>query len=590
MLLELRIRDFAIIDRLDLEFSPGLTLLTGETGAGKSIIIDALALVLGDRADPAMVRAGSAQAAVEAVFDLGSAPPEVARQLAELGFEAEDSLLILRREIQAGGRSLGRLNGRTVPASVLQQVGRRLVDIHGQTENLSLLRPAEQLELLDRYGGLEPARREFAGLVQRYRRLRSEIDGLRQALADRDRRLELLEFQVNEIRSANLQAGEEERLLDEHRRLSNAEEIRRRAEAAYAALRQGRPGRPAALDLLAEAALELKALAEFDRGLEPLLSDLTDATERLTDLARALRNYAEGVEADPARLAEVEERLRLIDRLKRKYGPTVADILAYADRAGAELEQTLTGEERLAELEAELEALRTELARRARELSARRRDAARRLEAAVAAELEGLKLGHTRFQVGFATGEAPEGEGLPVDGQAVAFDLTGIDRVEFLVSTNPGEPLRPLAKVASGGETARLMLALKVVLAEADPVPTLVFDEVDVGVGGRSGQVVGETLWRLGRHHQVLCITHLPQVAAFADDHLAVTKELASDRAVVRVRRLSGAERVAELAAMLGGDTAVNRRSAGELLALAREYKERAAGAGRSSRQLPLIS
>ncbi len=354
MLLELRIRDFAIIDRLDLEFSPGLTLLTGETGAGKSIIIDALALVLGDRADPAMVRAGAAQAAVEAVFDLGGAPPGLIRQLADLGFEAEDGLLVLRREVQAGGRSLGRLNGRTVPASVLQQVGRRLVDIHGQTENLSLLRPAEQLDLLDRYAGLESARQEFAGLVQRFRRLRAEIAGLRQALADRDRRLELLEFQVNEIRSANLRPGEEERLSDEHRRLSNAEEIRRRAEAAYAALRQGRTGRPAALDLLAEAAVELKALAEFDRELEPLLSELTDATERLTDLARALRNYAEAVEADPARLAEVEERLRLIDRLKRKYGPTVADILAYAERAEAELEQTLTGEERLGELEAEV--------------------------------------------------------------------------------------------------------------------------------------------------------------------------------------------------------------------------------------------
>ncbi len=588
MLLELRIRDFAIIDRLDLEFGPGLTLLTGETGAGKSIIIDALALVLGDRADPALVRAGAPQAAVEAVFDLNGAPPEIARRLAELGFEAEDGLLILRREVQTGGRSLGRLNGRTVPASVLQQVGRRLVDIHGQTENLSLLRPAEQLELLDRYGGLEPARREFAGLVQRYRRLRAEIDGLRQTLADRDRRLELLGFQVNEIRSARLQPGEEERLSEEHRRLSNAEEVRRRAEAAYAALRQGRPGRPPALDLLAEAALELKALVEFDRGLEAYLSELTDVAERLADLARALRAYAEGVEADPARLAEVEERLKLIDRLKRKYGPTVADILAYAEKAEAELAQTLTGEERLAELEAELAELRAELGRRAGELSRRRREAARRLEAAVGSELAALKLGHTRFQVGFGTDPAPAGEGLPVEGGAAAFDPTGIDRVEFLVATNPGEPLRPLARVASGGETARLMLALKVVLAEADPVPTLVFDEVDVGVGGRSGQVVGETLWRLGRHHQVLCVTHLPQVAAFADDHLAVGKELAQGRAVVRVRRLAEAERVAELAAMLGGDTAVNRRSAGELLALAREYKERLAGAGRTAHQLPL--
>ncbi len=589
MLLELHIRDFAIIDRLDLEFGPGLTLLTGETGAGKSIIVDALALVLGDRADPALVRAGAPQAVVEAVFDLNGAPPETARRLAELGLEAEDGLLILRREVQAGGRSLGRLNGRTVPASVLQQVGRRLVDIHGQTENLSLLRPAEQLELLDRYGGLEPARQEFAGLVQRYRRLRAEIDGLRRALADRDRRLELLEFQVNEIRSARLQPGEEERLTEEHRRLSNAEEIRRRAEAAYAALRQGRPGRPPALDLLAEAALELKALAEFDRGLEPYLSELTDVTERLADLARALRAYAEGVEADPARLAEVEERLKLIDRLKRKYGPTVADILAYAEKAGAELEQTLTGEERLAELEAELAELRAELALRAGELSRCRREAARRLEAAVGSELEALKLGHARLEVSFGTEPAPEDEGLPAEGGTAAFDPTGIDRVEFLVATNPGEPLRPLAKVASGGETARLMLALKVVLAEADPVPTLVFDEVDVGIGGRSGQVVGETLWRLGRHHQVLCVTHLPQVAAFADDHLAVGKELAQGRAAVRVRRLAEAERVAELAAMLGGDTAANRRSAGELLAIAREYKERLAGAGRTARQLPLI-
>ncbi|MER3399336.1 MAG: DNA repair protein RecN [Chloroflexota bacterium] len=589
MLLELRIRDFAIIDRLDLEFGPGLTLLTGETGAGKSIIIDALALVLGDRADPTVVRSGAAQATVEAVFDLNGAPPEITRRLVELGFEVEEGLLVLRREVQAGGRSLGRLNGRTVPAAVLQQVGRYLVDIHGQTENLSLLRPAEQLELLDRYGGLEPARLEFAGLVQRYRRLRAEIDGLRQALADRDRRLELLEFQVNEIRSARLQPGEEERLNEEHLRLSNAEEIRRRVEAAYAALRQGRPGRPPALDLLAEAGMELKVLTEFDRGLASLLSELTDVTERLTDIARALRAYAEAVEADPARLAEVEERLRLIDRLKRKYGPTVADILAYAEKAEAELEQTITGEERLGELEAELAELRTELGRRAQELSRRRREAARRLEAAVGVELEALKLGHTRFQVGFAAEPAPEDEGLPVDGATFAFDATGIDRVEFLVATNPGEPLRPLAKVASGGETARLMLALKVVLAEADPVPTLVFDEVDVGIGGRSGQVVGETLWRLGRHHQVLCISHLPQVAAFADDHLAVGKELAQGRAVVRVRRLGEAERIAELAAMLGGDTAANRRSAWELLTIAREYKGRLTGTGQTARQLPLI-
>lgn len=579
---ELTITDFAIIDRVQLQLAPGFNVLTGETGAGKSIIVDAVGQLLGDRADTTLIRAGAERARIEGVFTLNDPTVRVLMPLLEayglLDSPDEARTLILTRELHRSGRSTARVNGRAVTVGVLQEIGQHLVDIHGQSEHLSLKRVREHVNFLDRYAGLEDQRRALAEAVAELRRVRDELEALRRDERELVRRADLLTYQVQEIAEAQLVPGEEEELTAEHNRLVNAERLLLDANAVYEALYgEEEPGASVA-DLLGEATRLLRGLERIDPTLKELREQAEALSYAVEDLAHAVRRYRDELEFDPARLAEVEQRLTLIANLKRKYGDSIEEILAFGQRAAEELARIAYSEERIAELEAAEERLLQRIGEMAAELSARRQEAAARLAQAVEGELERLRMSGARFVVQIQQTEAPEG--VPVNGTRYAFDATGIDRVEFLISPNPGEPPRPLARIASGGETSRLMLALKSTLAAADEIPTLVFDEIDVGIGGRVGHVVGQMLWGLtcgggAGGHQVLCVTHLPQVAVYADAHFQIRKVVEGERTVTRVRRLDDAARVEELSQMLGSTSKVTRQKAEEMLQETREWKKR---------------
>jgi DNA repair protein RecN (Recombination protein N) len=577
MLVEIHIRNFAIIEDLSLRFGPGLNVLTGETGAGKSIIIDAVSLLLGGRAAAEMIRAGADRAEIEGHFRLGARRAVIEPLLAAEGLEGDDDELILAREIRASGRHICRVNGRAVSLTLLDAIGQLLVDIHGQSDHLSLLRVREHVELLDRYAGHGALRAEMAALVSAVRQTRASLAALRRDERELARRIDLLTYQVQEIAAARLEPGEDEALEAERRRLANAEQIMLLATEAMQAIEEGGEEQMAAVDLLGQAAQALARLARIDPTLDPQRQQIEELSYQLSDLAREVRRYRDRVEFNPGRLAEVEERLELIHNLKRKYGDSIEEIIAFGERAQAELDSITHAEERIAELEQEEERLLRAIGEVGQRLSASRREAGERLAAAVERELDDLRMEHARFRVDLQWQDAADGA--CVGERRIAFDATGLDRVEFLISANPGEPLRPLARVASGGETARLMLALKAVLSRADETPTLIFDEIDVGIGGRVGAVVGRKLWGLVRAdgaaegHQVLCVTHLPQLAAYGDVHFHVSKAVEGERTLTHVRQLTGAERVRELAAMLGTPSAAGEENAAALLAEAAAAK-----------------
>ncbi len=595
MLIELQIRDFAIIETLRLGLGPGLNVLTGETGAGKSIVVDALGALMGARLGSEVVRTGAGVALVEGIVQV---PPRWLAEnrealgaiLTDAGLEPDGDSLILTREVQRGGRSIARIDGRAVPLRLLQQVGHLLLDIHGQGEQQSLTRVGLHRDLLDGYAGLVPQRRQVAERVAELTGVRQGIDRLRQEERELARRLGLLSFQVNEIDDARLQPGEQGELERERLILANAEKLAAAAATVHQALAEGTEEQAAALDMLGTAGSSLSDAVRLDPSLEDALRSLEEARYQIEDVARTLRTYGEAVEADPERLEALEERLHLIGRLRRKYGDTIEDILEFGERARAEMEGLTNREEQLAELEKRGAALLREIGSLAAALSEARQAASARLAAAVQGELAELGMGKARFQVAVQQDEAEAGVKLP-DGRCCRFDAGGVDRVEFLIAPNPGEPLLPLAKIASGGELARTMLALKTVLAQADATPTLVFDEVDSGVGARGGDVVGRKLWSLGEQHQILCVSHLPQVAAYADAHYRVVKTTiavagapagtaGAERTNTSVCRLSAEERVEEVAAMLGGREAsqLTHMTASELLDQAQEWKGQAAG------------
>ena len=570
MLVELHVSNFAIIDDLHMVFHPGFNVLTGETGAGKSIIIDAIDLLLGGKSSQEMVRAGERTARVEGVFELeGEAAARVRDWLQAHEMEDEDGQVILAREVRRGGRSVARINGRAVAQALLAELGDMLVDIHGQGQHLSLLKPRTHILLLDAFAGLKGQREEVARLAAELRGVRAELARLRQSAREIARRVDLLSYQVEEIEAAGLTPGEDALLQSELRRLANAETLMSETAALNALLAEGDGESPSALDLLGQAMTHLQKLARLDPDLAALTGQAEALFDGLSDLAREVADYAAGLEFDPGRLADVEERLALIHQLKRKYGDNIEEILAFAEEARAELALLADSETRTEALEARETELLRAIGERAEALSQARQAAAEALARAVERELADLRMAGTRFRV--AIEQRADPEGCFVGDARLAFDATGIDRVAFLVSANPGEPLRPLAKVASGGETARLMLALKHVLSQADATPTLIFDEIDQGIGGRVGAVVGRKMRDLARTHQVLCVTHLPQIAAYADRHLQVTKGRAGERTVSQLHVLEGEARVRELAAMLGADTDAGRRSARELLDQARE-------------------
>jgi DNA repair protein RecN (Recombination protein N) len=504
--------------------------------------------------------------------------------LAELGIAPEDGTLILTREIASGGRGMARINGRAVPVAALQRVAAALVDIHGQSAHLTLLRPEEHVYLLDRFAGCVAQREEVAALVKQWRGVRRDLDALLRDDRELERRAELLRFQADEIAAARLQPGEDATLERERLLLANAERLRELTATAHGILAGDDAGdTPGALDQLAGARRALDELVRLDPALGEQMAAFDDALFRLEDVAAGVRSYEEDLAADPARLAEVEERLDLLARLRRKYGATTEEIVAYGDSAATELDQLTHREERAAALHDDERRLRERIGERATALSHARQRAAANLAAAMERELDELHMKRAGFRVAFqhtpddAGVPARPGEGAVVSGEAqrYAFGPTGIDRVEFLIAPNQGEPFKPLARIASGGETSRLMLALKSILSAADEVPILIFDEVDAGISGRAGQVVGEKLWRLARHHQVICVTHLPQIAALGDTHFRVAKVLTGDRTATQVEPLAGAERASELAQLLGGSaTRASHANANELLKQGARWKE----------------
>jgi DNA repair protein RecN (Recombination protein N) len=564
MLRELTIRNVAVIDELTVSFVPGLNVLTGETGAGKSILIDALQLVLGARGSEELLRSGADEAAVEAAFDVGPGSRAVERLEAE-GIAAEPGeFLVVRRHLFRDGRSKAYANGRLTSAATLRALAECLVDIHGQQPAQPLLDPRRHRELLDAYAGAVEEVRAYRDRYARWQALRREREALLQADRERAQRRDLLEFQRREIQAAQLRAGEEEALAAEHAILSNHERLFAAVEQAYAALEESDQ---AVLERLAVAATRLRGAAAIDHRLREALETLETGAVHLREAARGLRDYRARIEFDPRRLDAIEVRLHEIGKLKRKYGESVAEILEHLGRVRKDLDALERSETRLAELDQALAESQREMAHRAERLSQMRRRGARKLQDAILAEIRELGMARATFEVrvtAAASGDAPLGP-------------HGVDEVEFLISPNPGEVPKPLHKIASGGELSRVMLAIRVILAAADQTATLVFDEVDAGIGGSMAETVGRKLSAASRQHQVFCVTHLPQIASFADHHVVVSKRASRDRTETTAQAVGGAERVQEIARMLGGPSrsATPLQHANELLEAANRVKKR---------------
>ena len=565
MLEELHIHDFAIIEDLNLQFNAGLVVFTGETGAGKSIILDALGAILGARVDTTSVRKGADRAIVEGFFRLEGQERELINSLLEReGLLEEPDGLWLGREIRAEGRTIARVNGRTVSLSVQSEIGEALVDVHGQTEHLSLLKVRTHRDLLDRFAhdqevlGLYQAQfKEWAVLVKKL----DELHAIEKTARDR---ADMLKYQIQEISEARIKVDEEESLAQERTRLVNAETLSTLSQSALALLDEGTEISSAATDLLGQAGRDLAELARIDPQMQALAQQIEDALSSVSDIAYELRGYLEEIEFNPNRLDQIEERLDLFNRLKRKYGGSLASALTHLEASVSELEKVEGVDEQIGEVKEKISQMKQLLCESGLVLSDQRKLAAVRLAEGVEQQLHLLEMEKARFLVSLSEQESDQG--LDVNGRRYAFDASGLDQIEFLIETNPGEGFKPLAKTASGGETSRLMLALKSVLAEVDHIPTLVFDEIDSGIGGRVGMTVGDMLWNLGRQHQVLCVTHLPQLAAFGDQHFHVSKRSENERTSTQVEQLMGEARVEELAAMLGANTPVTMESAREIL------------------------
>lgn len=571
MLTELHIKDFAIIEQIDINFGAGLTIFTGETGAGKSIIIDAVETIIGGRAETTLVRTGSEHALVEGIFKIPDRTRDSIQTILEREqlFEGSD-LISMAREVRVNGRNVARINGRSVNASLLKEIGEYLIDVHGQSEHLSLLRVSHHIELLDRFTltdenfSVEEIRSAYQRTFHKLGHINEQLAKLRQSEKDAARRAEMLDYQIKEIQAANLQLGEEENLLDERNRLANAENLAKYVQQSLVALDEGTPDSPAAIELLGQLVTALTHLVRLDRTQDSLLERAQSSFENLNEITIDLRNYLETVEYNPTRLNSLEERLELIQTLKRKYGDAIPEILAYLDRAAEEFQDIERADQKILELETERSQLLVMIAEQGKILSQKRRSAAGLLGKSIENELSDLNMSQARFKVDFQIKEDPQGVAYDSE-RRVAYGPTGLEQVEFLIAPNPGEGFKPLVRIASGGETSRLMLAMKNVLARADQIQSLIFDEIDQGIGGRIGAVVGEKLWTLARQHQVFCITHLPQLAAFGDHHFHVQKQIDSGRTTTQVQSLKGEQRLIELAQMMGEVSEGTMHSAHEL-------------------------
>jgi len=569
LLTKLTIRDFGIIDRIEWSPRAGLNVLTGETGAGKSLVLDALDVLTGRRVGQEVIRAGADVAVLEAELSVPSTGP--ARD-AYLEAGCEGSSVRLRREVERNGRGTASMNGRTVPVRSLRDLAAHLFDLHGPNQQFSLLDSREQLLMLDAFGDLDGLRARFAAAEARLRETRNKIRAIATDERELARRRDMLAFETGEIRKAELQPDEESRLLEETALLQNIERLREAVSVAFEELQGGDPSAPSGTDRVAEAVRRMKEAAGMDGRLSGLAETMQSALYQLEDASRELSSYRDSLDYDPRRHEEVELRLDLIRSLKRKYGDSVEAVLEYAERAEEELLSLERGEENRETLEQHESSHAAEVARLGQELSSRRRDVAERLSTAVEAELCDLNMSGTGFMVSFRAVEGGDTVRLD-DGEACPFNAAGIDDVEFLIRPNPGEPFMPLSRTASTGETSRLMLAIRCALSRGDSVPTLVFDEIDIGVGGRSGEVIGRKLAGLANERQVVCITHLPQVAAYGEVQFSVHKRVVGDRTLVELQELKGEVRERELSDMLGSLGEPSLFGARELLARAESWR-----------------
>ena len=560
MLSLLHIENIALIQSADIRFEPRFNVLTGETGAGKSIVIDSIGAVLGERTSRELIRTGAKSALVTAVFT--QVPP--LPWLEENGFPTGEEELLLQRELQGDGRNVCRIDGKLVTVAQLRELGRQLLNIHGQHDGQQLLDPASHLGYLDQFGGCQPLLEDYQEAYRKWHDIRREMDKLQMDEAERSRRVDTLNYQIQELERAQLKAGEDEELSARRTLLRSAGRLMEAVQSAEFAL-SGDEDRDGACSLIAQAEGEVQGVSSISPELSELSEKLTALRCAADDAADTLRDLSRSFDFSPGELDQVEERLDLLYRLRKKYGPTVEDMLAYLDRCRKELDQIQYADDTLARLEKELKKAQKEAVRRGEVLSQARREAAGALQARVQEELRQLDMPKVQFQTEFT----------PKGGEA-GMDETGLDEVQFLMSANLGEALKPIQKVASGGELARIMLALKNVLAEGDQIGTLVFDEVDTGVSGRAAQKVAEKMAQVARGKQVLCVTHLPQIAAMADTHFSVQKGEREGRTYTRLERLDRSQRREELARLIGGASITPSllESAEELLRQAEQQKQ----------------
>jgi len=575
MLQELDISDYALIHKLGIDFSPGLNILTGETGAGKSIIIGAVGLMLGERASIDVIRTGAKSASVRGTFEIpdDSQVNGIIRET-DLENEEEDGTLLLSRELATSARSKCRVNDQSTTLTTLREVGDHLIDIHGQHEHQTLFRQEKHLDILDNFGNLRPLRQKVADVYARLQKLQAEYDRL---VRDRDESLhqkDLLEFQLGELEDAELEEGEEKKLNREQQILNNAELIFELANSIHERLyNSDEPTLPPILDALKAIKADLARLYQIDSQLEETQTRFETSIYELEDIAEQMRDYRDRAEFDPRRLSEVEARLDIIYRLKLKYDVnSVAELISCKDDAAEQLKALSLSSSRIDDVHQKIQQGIDEARKLALQLSKKRIHHAKRLKSLVEKELHSLGMERTVFEVKVLQNEAGNGI-IRENGKQFRLGPDGIDSMEFLISPNVGEELRPLAKIASGGEISRIMLAVKTVLARTDEVTTMIFDEIDVGIGGRIAEVVGKKLKELAKNRQVICITHLPQIASLADSHCRVEKKVIDDRTVVEVRTLTDKERVDEIARMLAGEkiTDVTVAHAQEMIEQAKE-------------------
>lgn len=584
MLFEISVKDFVLLDDLHLRFSPGLNVITGETGAGKSLLIDALGVATGSRALTDYVRQGQDSAHVTASFLVKGCLPAL-EWLSDAGIEPEEGLVLLSRDVYKKGPSSARINGQSVTLTQLAEMAGLLLEVHGQAQQHSLVQPARQRQLLDRFGGreLHSTSREVARQYGELSLLQAERDEVGGAESDRARRIDWLSYEIQEIKAAGLEPGEEEELLAQKRILANLEQLRELVAGAYGLLRgqEASTEAPSVLENLGRAAQDLERASLVDESLKGASAAALEASIGLEETAMDLRRYLEDLSLDPGELDRVEKRLSLIADLKRKYGDSVEAILEHLARVEKEKRDLEGHETRALELDREIQGRRETLGKACARLSALRQEAAGQLAELVMEELGKLNMKGARFQVRFWT-EEEEG-GLPVGSKSLRAGEWGIDRLEFVLAANPGQPLRPLSRTASGGELARIMLALKTVLADVDRVPAVVFDEVDAGVGGITARRVAERLARLSQKRQVLCVTHLAPIAALADSHFAIEKVAEDGISTTSIRLLCSQDRSRELARMMAaGSGGAAHKHAQELLKEAQEFRDLTQG--RSSR------